>query len=107
MLSPCASAGDASGGGGAGRRRAVVAVRAAEAAQVGHDDVGAVAQQRRDLALVRARARPAVQEDDRRAGAGAVVLEAEPVDGPTARHAQPTLPARAPYDSARSTLRVS
>src|SRR3954453_16120384 len=106
MLSACASAGKASGGGAGGGGRAgpargggrvggpaVVAVRAAEAAQVGHDDVGAVAQQRRDLALVRARARPAVQEDDRRAGAGAVVLPAEPVAGPTARPAQPTLPA--------------
>ena len=63
-----------------------VAVRAAEAAQVGHDDVGLAGEQVGDVALVVARARPPVQEDDRGAGAGAVVLEGEAVDGPAAGH---------------------
>jgi hypothetical protein len=68
------------------RRRRVVAVRAAEAAQVGRDDVGVVAQERDDRAVVGPRAGPAVQQHDRGARALAVVLQGESVDGPAQGH---------------------
>jgi len=67
--------------GGVGLRgRPVVAVGLSEAAQVGHHDVGVGSEQRDDIAVVGARPRPAVQQDDGRAGARAVVGETEPVD---------------------------
>jgi hypothetical protein len=63
-----------------------MAVRAAEAAEIRHDDVGLVREQRRDVALVVARPRPPVEQHDGRARARAVVLQGEAVDGPAAGH---------------------
>ena len=67
-------------------RRAVVAVGLAEAAQVGHDDVGAVLEQRHDVAVVAAVPGPAVEEHGGGTGSGAVVGEAEAVDRRAAGH---------------------
>ena len=66
--------------------RPVVGVGLAEAAQVRHDDVGDLREPGHDRRVVRARARPAVEQHDGSARARAVVGEREAVDGSAARH---------------------
>ena len=69
-----------------------MAIGRAEAAQVGHDEVGLACQPSGHLAVVAPRSRPAVQGDDRRAAARAVVGEPEAVDRSPARHGRQDIP---------------
>jgi hypothetical protein len=64
-----------------------VAIGISEAPEVRNDDVGAgVLEAAADLGVVRGTAGPAVQEDDGRTAAVALVGEAEPVDGRASGH---------------------
>ena len=51
-----------------------------EAAEVGHDDIGGIGQERHQIPVVGPIAGPTVQKDDRQAGADSIIGEPEAVD---------------------------
>ena len=85
------------------RRISLMLVRFPEPAQVGRDHLGRGRYQRRDLLVVGAVPRPAVQQHGRRAAAGPVVGEAESVNRGDLAHVASIPPREKPFQGPAPT----